>query len=129
LTTTITICDTCKRPDWSGSATGQTDGQRFALLIEAAAKGIGGVNTRRHPCLMGCKNGCNIAIQGGASEGAKISYVLGDFEPDVDAAEAIVEYARQHAASDTGIVPYRSWPQDVKGHFVARLPAPDPARK
>ena len=47
-------------------------------------------------------------------------------EPLEEAAEAIVEYATKHAASESGQVPYREWPQGVKGHFVTRM-APLPA--
>ncbi len=120
MTTTISICDTCKRADWAERNVESTDGELLAELIEAAASNVNEVQTRRHSCLMGCDNGCNVALQ---AKG-KLSYVLGKFEPDQEQAEAIVEYARLHSESDSGTVPYRSWPQPVKGHFVARLPVP-----
>lgn len=117
----ITICDTCKRPDWDAETQGETDGEVLADLIEAAALGSGTVRTRRHSCLMGCKSGCNVTIQGAG----KLAYTLGDFLPDQTSAEAIVAYADLHAQSETGQVPYRTWPQGVKGHFVTRhLPIP-----
>jgi len=102
----------------------RTDGERLATLIEAAACDIPVVRTRRHACLMGCGGGCNIAIQATG----KMTYVLGDFTPDGTSAAAIVEYARLHAESGTGQVPYRQWPAAIKGHFVTRLPVlqPDP---
>ena len=96
----------------------QTDGERLAALIEQAAAGVDQLRTRRVSCLMGCTHGCNIAIQGTG----KLNYTLGRFEPQQDAAEGIVDYARKHAASETGQVPYRDWPQAVKGHFVTRHP-------
>lgn len=56
----------------------------------------------------------------------KINYSLGTFEATEGDAEAIVEYAAKHAASETGQVPFREWPQGVKGHFVSRhQPLPD----
>lgn len=118
MTSTITICDTCKRPDWEERGIETRDGKTLAELIENAAKGVEGVTTRRHSCLMGCGKGCNLAIQ---AEN-KLTYVMGDFEADGGSAEAVVEYARLHAESETGQVPFRSWPQGVKGHFVSRLP-------
>lgn len=118
MTTTITICDTCKRDDWAARGVTETDGAALATLIEAAAAQTTGVRTRRHSCLMGCGKGCNLAIQ---AKG-KLTYVLGGFDPASDSAADIVEYARLHAASETGQVPFRSWPQGVKGHFVSRLP-------
>lgn len=118
MTTTITICDTCKLEGWDVEKQPQTDGERLAEEVEKAAQGNADVKTRRHSCLMGCSHGCNIAIQ---SEG-KLTYVMGRFEPGTDAAEGIVEYAGKHAASELGQVPFREWPKAVKGHFVSRIP-------
>jgi predicted metal-binding protein len=116
MTTWITICDTCKRDDWNAETATQTDGETLAALVEAANSDGADVKTRRVSCLMGCKHGCNVAIQANG----KLNYTLGDFEPDADSAAAIVEYAQKHSASETGQVPFREWPQGVKGHFVTR---------
>ena len=118
MTTWITICDTCKRPEWDTDAGGPTDGERLAARIEERANGQPQVRTRRISCLMGCSHGCNVAIQ---SEG-KLSYTLGNFAPTDAAAAAVVEYATLHAESESGQVPYRQWPTEVKGHFVTRHP-------
>ncbi|WP_272008131.1 DUF1636 domain-containing protein [Roseovarius sp. ZX-A-9] len=117
MTTWITICDTCKRDDWSEATHQRPHGEDLAELVEKAARGRT-VRTRRVSCLMGCKHGCNVAIQANG----KLAYTLGDFLPDSDAAAAIVDYAEMHANSDTGRVPFREWPQGVKGHFVTRHP-------
>lgn len=116
--TLITICDTCKRDGWDPETDTVTDGERLAGKIERQARGRSSVRTRRHSCLMGCTHGCNIAIQ---AEG-KVSYVLGRFEPTDEAARGIVEYAVLHSGSGSGQVPFRDWPQPIKGHFVSRLP-------
>lgn len=118
MTTWITICDTCKREGWDAATATATDGEALAELVEAAAILSPGVQTRRVSCLMGCSHACNVAVQG---EG-KLAYTLGRFEADTTSAEAIVDYAAKHAASDTGQVPYREWPEGVKGHFVTRHP-------
>ncbi|MGJ8606224.1 MAG: DUF1636 family protein [Marivita sp.] len=117
MTTWITVCDTCKLEGWEAGDMTSTDGERLARLVEAAAEGTE-IKTRRVSCLMGCTHGCNVAIQGPG----KLNYTLGRFEPGEEAAEGIVGYAREHAASDSGQVPYRQWPQAVKGHFVTRHP-------
>ncbi len=123
MSTWITICDTCKRPGRDAAQGGKTDGEALAELIEAAAKTHGpALKTRRHSCLMGCARACNVTIQGRGEAGAKISYALGEFSADQDTAEAIVAYARHYDASPSGQVPYRDWPQGVKGHFAARQP-------
>ena len=118
MTTCITICDTCKQEGWDSGDMSQTDGEALASLIEAAATGLNEVKTRRVSCLMGCKKACNVAIQGAG----KLNYTLGEFEPTTEAASGIVAYAMAHAGSATGQVPYREWPQAVKGHFVNRHP-------
>ena len=116
--TTITVCETCKRDGWDAATGGETDGERLAALVEAAAAGRPEVTVRRHACLMGCDGACNVALQARG----KVAYTLGRFEPLADAAQGIVDYAVRHAASDTGVVPYRDWPTPVKGHFVTRHP-------
>ncbi len=121
--TWITICDTCKRDD-TVHGPERTDGEVFAALIESAAAQSTTVRTRRVSCLMGCQHGCNVAVQGPQ----KLAYTLGRFAPDPEAAEGVVSYAEAHAASETGQVPFRDWPQAIKGHFVTRhppLPADD----
>lgn len=118
MTTWITICDTCKREGWETGNMQQTDGEMLAALVEDAAAGLAEVRTRRVSCLMGCTHGCNIAIQGQG----KLNYTLGRFAPEQEDAEGIVSYAKMHAASATGQVPYREWPQAIKGHFVTRHP-------
>ena len=118
MPTWITICDTCKREDLPLRADGRTQGEALADMIETAAAGVDTVRTRRTSCLMGCKSGCNVAIQAPQ----KLCYTLGDFVPSDEAAKGIVAYAAAHADSDTGQVPYRTWPQAIKGHFVTRHP-------
>lgn len=118
MTTWITICDTCKRDDWATSGKLLTDGEALATLVEQGAQGVPNLRTRRVSCLMGCKHGCNVAIQGRG----KLSYTIGNFEPIDDAAAGIIEYATKHAASANGQVPFREWPLAIKGHFVTRHP-------
>lgn len=117
MTTWITICDTCKRDGWAESGATETDGTRFAGLVESLPL-PDGVRVRRHGCLMGCGKGCNVAVQ--AED--KLCYTLGGFAPEEEAAQALLDWAALHAESDSGQVPYRQWPQGVKGHFVTRHP-------
>jgi predicted metal-binding protein len=70
------------------------------------------------PCLFNCAQHCSIHLRAPG----KIGYVLGRFEPTMEAAEAILDYAVAYAASDEGVVPYRQWPEGVKGHFIVRVP-------
>ena len=121
MTTWITVCDTCKREGWADTGMEKTDGEVLAALVEDAAAGTE-VKTRRVSCTMGCDRACNITVQAAG----KINYSLGTFAATPEDAQAIVDYAGLHAASETGQVPYRAWPQGVKGHFVSRhQPLPD----
>jgi len=114
--TTITVCDTCNFSTDQKLLEGKTGGEMLAEHVEALA--VEGINVRRKSCLMGCDRHCNIAIQ---AKG-KLSYVMGKFTPDAEAAQAILDYAKAYGESKTGQVPYKQWPQGVKGHFVARIP-------
>lgn len=69
---------------------------------------------------MGCDFACNVTLQ----NSDKISYAIGMFEPTQEAAEAILDYADKYIESETGQVPYRTWPQGIKGHFRARTYPP-----
>ena len=118
--TTIFVCDTCAfSAESKTDGAGRTGGEVLAGLVEEQAAGVEGVEVRRQSCLMGCEHPCNTAVAGAG----KLTYVLGRFSPEADAAAAVVDYARLHAASESGRVPFRAWPQGVKGHFIARIPA------
>lgn len=75
------------------------------------------LTVKNHSCLMGCDFACNVTIQAHG----KISYVIGEFEPSEQAADAIVDFATKYSQSETGQVPYKTWPEGVKGHFRARV--------
>ncbi|MCR9087167.1 MAG: DUF1636 domain-containing protein [Rhodobacteraceae bacterium] len=117
MTTWITVCDTCKRSETGAVDAEGTDGERLAALVERAAAGR--VQVRRFSCLMGCARACNVTIQATG----KIGYTLAEFQPTREDAAAIADYAEMHQESDNGQVPYRQWPQGVKGHFATRHPA------
>ena len=117
MTTTITVCTTCRRPTTRDLKEKSPEGEGFLDRVTSAAADSG-VRVRGTACLMGCEHGCNLAV---TAEG-KLAYVLGRFDGTEDDAAAIVEYATKHAGSVTGVVPFREWPQGVKGHFVARVP-------
>lgn len=126
MDTWITICAGCKRDDWDARSLDASDGEILADHVEPLAKAAG-IKTRRVSCTMGCARACNVIVQGTDAAGAaKIGYSLGGFDGGAEDAQALVEYAGLHAASETGQVPFRTWPQGVKGHFVSRhLPLPD----
>ena len=124
MTTTIFVCDTCRySPEERTGPDNRTGGEMLAERIERLAASAPGIEVRRQSCLMGCDRFCNTAV----TAPGKLTYVLGHFAPTDASAEAVVAYARLHAESPTGQVPFKQWPQGVKGHFVARIPAIGPA--
>lgn len=124
MTTTIFVCDTCRySPEERTGPGDKTGGEMLAERIERLVTGSSGIEVRRQSCLMGCDRFCNTAV----TAPGKLSYVLGHFAPTDASAEAVVGYARLHAESPTGQVPFKQWPEGVKGHFVARIPAVGPA--
>ncbi|MEM9047339.1 MAG: DUF1636 domain-containing protein [Pseudomonadota bacterium] len=117
--TTITVCTTCRMPERRKEPAGAPDGAAFLAHIATLAPE--GVSVRGAACLMGCAQGCNVAI---AAHG-KLTYVLGRFDGTRRDAEAIAAYAALYAQSAVGQVPFRQWPQGVTGHFIARIPPLD----
>jgi predicted metal-binding protein len=116
--TTITVCTTCRTADKRERVEDRSCGEALLADVVRAARGLAGLRVRGVACLMGCDHGCNVAI----SDAGKMAYVLGRFQPAGEDAAAIVAYALRHRESASGVVPYREWPQGVKGHFVARVP-------
>lgn len=123
MTTTIIVCDTCRysveeKTTKTNEGIEKSGGELLAEQIEEQAQGVEGLEVRRQSCLMGCERHCNTAV----SAPGKLTYVIGKFDPSAESAEAVVAYAKLHAESEKGQVPFREWPQGVKGHFVARIP-------
>lgn len=118
----VVACNTCRL---SAAEREDAAGRRGGALLVAALKDVrdsdaryAGIAVQEMPCLFACTEHCTIHIRAPG----KIGYVLGRFTPDEDAARAILDYAVHHAASEEGRVPFREWPQGVKGHFIVRTP-------
>jgi len=118
----IVACSTCRL---SAESREDAEGVRGgALLAQAlhAAKAADpryeGVDVQEMPCLFACTEFCTVHLRAPG----KVSYVLGRFTPDMDAARAILDYAVHYAESAHGRVPFKQWPEGVKGHFITRSP-------
>lgn len=124
MTTTLLLCETCGQDAAAPSAARK--GERFAaevegLLQEQLAAGAPPLTIKRTRCLMACQRHCTALLQAPG----KIAYVLGDFAPEREAAEALLDYSRKYQQSDSGQVPFRTWPAGIKGKFIARIPPLD----
>ncbi|WP_462381582.1 DUF1636 family protein [Pseudomonas sp. Marseille-QA0892] len=113
---TLIVCETCGQD----GADEPRKGERFASTLEALGADAN-LTIQRTRCLMACQRHCTAALRAPG----KITYVLGGFSPDQAAAEALLDYAGKYAGSETGQVPFRTWPAGIKGKFIARIPALD----
>ena len=117
----VIACNTCRfAADARDDANGRRGGARLveALRAVAAEPGYAGVAVEEMPCLFACEAHCTVHLRAPG----KVGYVLGRFNPEPAAARAILDYAVHYAASEHGQVPYRDWPEGVKGHFLTRTP-------
>lgn len=118
----VVVCNTCR---FSAAARENADGQRGGARLadelraaQAADGRYAGIAIQEMPCLFACSDFCTVHLRAPG----KISYVLGRFTPDGEAARAILDYAIHYAESEHGRVPFRDWPEGVKGHFITRSP-------
>jgi predicted metal-binding protein len=117
--TSVVACNTCRRPDVPrGDEAAGAQLVTALRAVQAEDPRYSDVEVQEMPCLFACKDSCTIHLRAPG----KIGYVLGKFEPDQDTARAILDYAVQYAASEIGQVPYKQWPEGVKGHFLTRTP-------
>ena len=118
---TITVCTSCAPAlARNGGPRGPSGGERLAEAIDSAARNcLQPPRIVRHECLWACAHACAILIM----EDGKTGYLAGRFEATPQAAEAIVAWAKAHAESGDGEVPYKRWSEGIKGHFIARIPA------
>lgn len=99
---------------------GETGGELLANMVEAERdKRQMELRIVRHACLWSCKQSCAIQLQ----DENRTGYHAGGFTPDQPTASAILDWAAAHQRTANGEVPFAEWPDAMKGHFIARLPA------
>lgn len=118
----IVACNTCRhsesaRDDQHGVRGGARLAEALRVVKESDPR-YADIAVQEMPCLFACKDFCTIHLRAPG----KVSYILGRFTPDEDAARAILDYAAHYAASEHGRVPFSQWPEGVKGHFITRSP-------
>jgi predicted metal-binding protein len=117
----IIACETCGgAPLPPLDRDGPTRGAQLIahLQRELAGREEGAIEVSSTRCLWACKKSCAVMLR---SPG-RVGYVLVELEPNESSARALVDYASLYLRSEDGAVPYRSWPQELKGHFHCRLP-------
>ncbi|MBT0962572.1 DUF1636 family protein [Denitromonas iodatirespirans] len=118
MTPTLTVCATCGNDPARPEAI--RPGERLARSLEAALAECGDslLRLERTACLMACQRRCTALLRAPG----KIGYVIGDLQPDAASVQALLDYIAGYRLSTDGLVPYKAWPDGIKGHFIARIP-------
>lgn len=119
MKTTLFVCETCGFDSSTPDAV--RPGELFARALEKqlAEQPLPQFELKRIKCLMACKRSCNVHLRAPGKPG----YVIGDFSADAESAQTLLDYCGKYQLSETGQVPFSTWPQKIKGKFVARVPA------
>lgn len=118
---TLYICETCRFAPDQREHEGRAGGELFFSAVQEQLRiaPLPGLRLEGTRCLMACSRHCTAHLRAPG----KIGYVIGDFEPDAHAAATLLDYVSKYQQSASGQVPYNTWPEGIKGHFVARVPA------
>jgi predicted metal-binding protein len=112
----IVVCTTCRfAPDQPHGPDGRTGGQTLLVQLRKLAAGV---KISEQACLWGCNRPCNVFMR----DSERFCYFAGGFAPTAQSAEAILAWFALHGATVDGQVPFRTWPDAMRGHFVARVP-------
>jgi predicted metal-binding protein len=117
----LVLCSTCRFPD--GRKTdeyGRTGGQ---VMVESMRRILQDRNREdvsivEQSCLWNCTQSCSVVIR----DSERFSYVTGRHVPTEQQAEAILAWFDMHGKTETGEVPFRDWPDAMRGRFIARIP-------
>jgi predicted metal-binding protein len=114
----IVACSTCGGAE--READGRSRGEHLLtrLSAELAGRGDVAVSVTSVRCLWACKRSCAIMLR----SAERVGYVIVDLAPNEASARALVDYAELYLATADGAVPYKAWPDALKGHFHCRIP-------
>jgi predicted metal-binding protein len=116
----IIVCTTCRySADAKTGPDGRTGGE---MLLAEMREAAGDARVRSQECLWNCTRHCSVLIR----DTGKFSYIAGGFRPGTGAAPAILAWFAMHGETGTGEVPFRQWPDAMRGHFIARIPPAAP---
>lgn len=116
----ILLCTTCRHsPAEKLGPDGRTGGEALiAHMREAIAERGLTLDVETQACLWNCKRHCSVFLR----DDARFSYFTGDHAPTRAQAEAILDWFALHGETETGEVPFRAWPDAMRGHFISRIP-------
>lgn len=116
----LVVCTTCKySPEDKFAPDGRTGGEiLIGHLNDSLAARQRPESVVSQSCLWNCTRPCSVVIR----DDGRFSYVTGGHEPSRAQADAIIDWYDSHALTVTGEVPFRQWPDRMRGHFIARIP-------
>jgi predicted metal-binding protein len=115
------MCNTCRFPDGRKVADdGRTGGQTLIAEMRSllGEQRRDDVDLVEQSCLWNCTQSCSVVVR----DSERFSYITGKHVPTRDQAAAILAWFDRHGATATGEVPFREWPDAMRGHFIARIP-------
>lgn len=114
----LLACETCGGSE--RTTHGSTRGERLLSLLEEAQaeRERPGIAVSSVRCLWLCKRSCAVHVRAPG----RVSYLLAELDASEEAARALLDYAVLYGASSDGAVPFRQWPDALRGHFVCRVP-------
>jgi predicted metal-binding protein len=74
-------------------------------------------------CLWACSRSCALHVRSAGRPG----YILCELDASGETARALLAWSELYAESSDGAVPYKRWPEKLRGHFLCRVPAQLPA--
>lgn len=87
-------------------------------LEATATPADAGITLSSVRCLWACKRSCAVHLRAPGRAG----YVLVELAPTAESARALLDYAAMYSDSVDGGVPFKQWPQPLRGHFLCRIP-------
>ena len=121
----LVLCNTCKFPDGRKLGDdGRTGGQTLIAELRGLLADLDrhDVNVVEQTCLWNCTQSCSVVIR----DTERFSYITGKHVATRAQAEAILQWFDAHGETETGEVPFRQWPDAMRGHFIARIPPVKP---
>ena len=116
----LIACETCGSIE--RETHGSTRGERLLAQLRATAaehEPAFELKLSSVRCLWACSRSCAVHVRSRGRHG----YVLCELEPTEACARALLDYAALYAQTADGAVPFKTWPQALRGHFLCRLPA------
>ena len=116
---TLIVCETCRFSAEEEVRDGKKGGQMLLEHIQQRMTEFPkdlDVEIRTVRCFMSCETHCNVMVR----QQDKNMYVVGNMTPDENGADTVLDYFERFCRAETGQVPFREWPQGVKGNFVMR---------